>query len=77
MLLSVNRISSGRQVIVISHPFLMRDRFRGLPLSTLVKHRSDEGSDPHKGKNLRLEGNFMFAAMESVEVKLNKAKSRA
>ena len=49
----------------------------GLPLSPSVKHRSDEGSDPHKGKNLRLEGNFMFVAMELVEVKLNKAKSRA
>ena len=55
----------------------MRDRSHGLPLSTSVKHRSDEGSDPHKGKNLRLEGNFMFVAMELVEVKLNKAKSRA
>ena len=44
------------------------------PLSPAVKRRSDEITDPLKGKNPRLDSNLVFTAMESFEVKLNKGK---
>ena len=61
---------------------LLQDRSRSLsasgggppPLSPAVKRRSDEITDPLKGKNPRLDSNLVFAAMESFEVKLNKGK---
>ena len=60
---------------------LLRDRSRSLstpgsgpPLSPAVKRRSDDGPDPTRGKTPRLDNNSIFAAMESVEKKLEKGK---
>ena len=60
---------------------LLRDRSRSLstsgsgpPLSPAVKRRSDNGPDPSRGKTPRLDNNSIFAAMESVEKKLEKGK---